>query len=62
MTERSKMGPLQIIAEMLPQGPDTWISDRTEAAMDILMALDRAGFVIHWRRIDGEKAPAAKEG
>ncbi len=39
-------GPLQIIAEMLPLGPDEWISDRTDFAHDILIRLDRAGYAI----------------
>lgn len=46
-----KRGPLQIIADLLPQGPDTWISDRHDMAIEILMALDREGFVIHARDV-----------
>lgn len=39
-------GPLQIIADKLPIGPDEWICDRLAFAHEILIALDRAGYVI----------------
>jgi len=44
-------GPLQIITELLPLGPDEWIVDRLDFAHDILIALDRAGYVILTRNI-----------
>lgn len=50
-------GPLQIIAELLPLGPDTYIVNREEVAIEILMALDRAGFVIHWRTVQPADTP-----
>lgn len=40
-------GPLQIIAKMLPIGPDEWISDRSVFAHEILIELDRAGYAVH---------------
>ncbi len=44
MTKRQ--GPLQIIAEMLPLGPDEWISDRLDFAHEILLALNRGGYIL----------------
>ena len=47
MTSR---GPLQIIADQLPEGPNVWIGDRLLMAHDILIALNEEGYVIHAAR------------